>query len=625
MYTNIFLFILVFSLFSLYEPLTEPALASAECLGAVLASLALFYASVRFVFERFRRNYCFEYIDRDVFSTLHSRLIVRCSCAAVAVYGLLIYLFEFKAHLYQLPLIGRSDFLLNLFGLMPYVLLLTLIWSTAYASYHQVYDRRISLKRYLISHIRLNAVFVLPWLIFSLLLDAQQVLPEKVTGAIEQSEFISFVVYAVFLSLLAGVLPWLLVKIWNCKKVPEGPVKNKLKHFCSASKIRFADMLIWDLFGGKLITAGVLGFVGWSRYLLISPALFELLDDKELESVVAHEIGHVKYRHLLFYILFILGFAFFSGLLYFAAHFGLQALDIMFDLSYHNSELYARGVLILPMVFLIVVLVLYLRFLFGFYSRNFERQSDAFAVSLTGSADAIVSSLEKIARVSAQSKTAPNWHHFSIQQRIDFLNRCNRNPREVSRHNRKVFRMVAAYIIVFFAVGVLYFQNAGDSFNANGLFVLQRIAEKRLMTEPENAPLHFRLGNIYYEQKKYIEAEQEYLITINLTPRNFEALNNLAWLYATAEDKEIQNPREALRLALKAADIAPLAHILDTVAESYFINGLFHEAVETGKLALQKKPANVDYYQKQLEKFRYHLKKSEQRQKHLQSGRFISI
>ena len=71
------------------------------------------------------------------------------------------------------------------------------------------------------------------------------------------------------------------------------------------------------------------GHYGYCRQVPLyshSGALMEILSVDELKAVVAHEMGHAKYRHLLFYILFILGFMALSfGLFdvffyFFAAH-----------------------------------------------------------------------------------------------------------------------------------------------------------------------------------------------------------------------------------------------------------------------------------------------------------------
>jgi cytochrome c-type biogenesis protein CcmH/NrfG len=119
--------------------------------------------------------------------------------------------------------------------------------------------------------------------------------------------------------------------------------------------------------------------------------------------------------------------------------------------------------------------------------------------------------------------------------------------------------------------------------------------------------LHFLLGNIYFEKKDYARAERSYLAALSLAPENAEALNNLAWLYATARDPACINAAKALLFARKAAALDPRPHILDTLAESYFINGDFRNALDIIDEALAQKPSDRHYFEKQRAKFQGHL------------------
>ena len=60
----------------------------------------------------------------------------------------------------------------------------------------------------------------------------------------------------------------------------------------------------------------------------------------------------------------------------------------------------------------------------------------------------------------------------------------------------------------------------------------------------------------------------------------------------------------ALELAKRAAAIETSPHILDTLAESYFVNGRYEEAIETEKQALSIAKKDRSLYKKQLEKYK---------------------
>jgi hypothetical protein len=58
-----------------------------------------------------------------------------------------------------------------------------------------------------------------------------------------------------------------------------------------------------------------------------------------------------------------------------------------------------------------------------------------------------------------------------------------------------------------------------------------------------------------------------------------------------------------LELARRAAAIEQSPHIIDTLAESLFINGQVAEAIDAANTALELAKTNRAYYSGQLEKF----------------------
>ncbi|MBW1852272.1 MAG: peptidase M48, partial [Deltaproteobacteria bacterium] len=83
-------------------------------------------------------------------------------------------------------------------------------------------------------------------------------------------------------------------------------------------------------------------------------------------------------------------------------------------------------------------MVIYFRYVMGFFMRNFERQADLYSSVIMESPGATVSSLEKVAYFSGKTRDLPSWHHFSIRERIDFLMKTRENPGLIRRHNRFV-------------------------------------------------------------------------------------------------------------------------------------------------------------------------------------------
>lgn len=74
------------------------------------------------------------------------------------------------------------------------------------------------------------------------------------------------------------------------------------------------------------------------------------------------------------------------------------------------------------------------------------------------------------------------------------------------------------------------------------------------------------------------------------------AMNNLSWLYATSTNEVIRNPGEALRYASKAVEANGERdpRLLDTLAEAYYANGEYDNAVQISERALSLKPADSE-------------------------------
>ena len=103
------------------------------------------------------------------------------------------------------------------------------------------------------------------------------------------------------------------------------------------------------------------------------------------------------------------------------------------------------------------------------------------------------------------------------------------------------------------------------------------------------------------------QAAKHYAEAIRLQAEYPDALNNLAWIRATSEDRRLRNGPEAVRLAQQACQLTGRREVgaLDTLAAAYAEAGRFAEAVQTARDALdlamqQDKPALAESIQARL-------------------------
>ncbi|MDY6952855.1 MAG: tetratricopeptide repeat protein, partial [Thermodesulfobacteriota bacterium] len=239
-----------------------------------------------------------------------------------------------------------------------------------------------------------------------------------------------------------------------------------------------------------------------------------------------------------------------------------------------------------------------------YFMRNCERQADLYAFSLLGTSRGLVSSLEKIALHGGKTRDRPNWHHFSIAQRVDYLNRCEADSRWITRHDRKLQASIAAFVVGLFCVGYVgYAMNFGKVGETLNTHLLERIVERDLKENPDDPKLYTLLGTLYFQKGAYGQAVVAYERAIQLAPQDPETLNNLAWIYATCEETRYRDPEKALVYAEKAAALHPAPYVLDTLAESLYVNGRYDQAITAIKTALAMEPQDRAYYERQLEKF----------------------
>ena len=601
MYTDIFLFIIAFSVFSLYVPQQPSVFTATQILACCLLVMAALYLYCRAVFYR-----CTVKVMRDGLvasdPARHAATLNTAKIAALFAYAALILIFDLKQALP--PVFMRSEFLLSLFGSSAFIALLLIVWRASFPAYRRCCDPHMSLKDYTFWHLRMSCSLVLPWLILSALMDGLTFLPSVAYDMVRGNLLVSGALFAAVMCAIGIFFPLAVIRLWGCSELPAGPERELIEDVFRRARIRCSGIYLWNLFGGHLLSAGIMGFVPAFRYLLITPALLKLLDRGELEAVVAHEAGHVRHRHMLFYLFFILGFGFLYTFLYSHIFGILITSDCFLDLTVRQDGSFGILYQVVPIAIVVAMILLYFRVLFGFISRSFERQADLAAVSITGSTAGIIGAFEKIAVHGSHSRSAPSWHHYSIDERTAYLRSCDGNPVLFMRHKRRVRTITWGYCMLLLVLGALVYGNRGALQERENRYTFMFV-EKMSQRLPDNAILHFQLAGLYYEKKLFSAAEKEYRRSIELRPDFYEACNNLAWLYATCEDQSLRNYPEALRLARMAVSLANLPYILDTLAECLYVNGLYRQAVIAAEEALYSADLKErEHYEKQLDKYR---------------------
>jgi len=608
-FSNFIYFLAALVIYTTSELFDKPSGFDPGAIGFCLLSTAAFALVCRIYFNRLSRlgqALPAQEIDQRV-NTAVSRLSISALVLfAVNIYGFRVnHLLSGVAIFEWMPTLGALLFL----GLFLFYLLL--IWNFAYQIQKRFFTVSLTKKSFILSNVAFCLPAMLPWFFLSLLADCLRLLPFDGLNRFLNStagEVIYILFFVIFISVFGPVL---IQRLWGCRPLKSGYDRQRIEKTCRMADLKYRDILVWNLFGGGMITAGVMGIVGRFRYILVTPALLACLDDDEIEGVVLHEIGHVYHQHMLFYLFFFAGFI--------ACNFVF--FEPLMLMIYLINPLYAGASFLglskdtahaaVTCLVLIGLFVLYFRFVFGLFMRHFERQADLHIFKYTDSPSALISTFYKIASLSRQSIDKPNWHHFSIGRRIGFLEKCRMNPALIQSHHGKVKKMIAGYLL---AVGVVFF--LGYSISYGGLntsftrFVAGKILSRQLEIDPNNSDLYVQVGDFYYDARQYEKAMVAYENVLTIDPVNVHALNNLAWLLATCPDKSFRNAPRSLDLARRAVDIRKQAYILDTYAEALYLNNHKRQALAAAKQALEISTQRKQYYEDQVTRFEKALQKS---------------
>ena len=528
----------------------------------------------------------------------------RLSILAIVFLAVDIFLLEGRYYLSRLPLAQGLPVLAHLAGIFLFFGYLCLIWLAARPSYQSIFTRTLTARAFLAANIRINLAILLPWLIISLLFDLIQLAPVPRLKEFLASTWGEPILMLLSLFGLIFFLPLAIVRLWGCTPLQSGPTRQRIEDFCRNQRLQFSNILLWPLFEGRMLTAGVIGLSRRFRYLLVTPALLEATTPEEMEAVMAHELGHVKRYHLQLYLLLFLGF----GLLTQVSGAPLLLLLLSSDFFYQLVTLTGASpdtILTLASTSILFALMLgYFRFVFGFFMRNFERQADLYALEAMGQASPLIRVFEKIALLSGNIRDLPSWHHFGLGQRIDYLRRCEENPAWIPQHHRKVYLALGLYALLLLAGIAAVWQMPQDLLgDAPKARFAEAIIQQKIREQPDNGLWFQLLGDLQYSRNQEEAAMNSYEQALLLVPANTEALNNLAWLLLTAQDSTLRDPQRALLLAQKAATETRIPHVLDTMATAYWANDHPAEALAIEEEALARAGTNREFYLKQMEKF----------------------
>lgn len=238
-----------------------------------------------------------------------------------------------------------------------------------------------------------------------------------------------------------ALIPPLLVRIWDTVPLGSGPLLERLEQLARAHRVGVRSFLVWRT-SGLMLNGAAIGLIRPLRYVVLTDALLDRLTPDEVEAVAAHEIGHIRHRHIAWLAGSVLGSVLFFGTL-------AGWLTLVFPPGSFGEQMAFGGGLALTLGLTLLVL--------GMVSRRFERQADAFAARhLSGqrreqpavplsphAAHAMATALARVAEAHDIIIDRPTFRHGSIGRRIRSLSQAiglpsNRLPADRSANRARL-------------------------------------------------------------------------------------------------------------------------------------------------------------------------------------------
>jgi len=202
--------------------------------------------------------------------------------------------------------------------------------------------------------------------------------------------------------LISRVFPrFVLPLFFKVTPLAAGPLRERLGAFCADQGVRLKDIFVLD-FSRKTAKANAM-VAGWGRAkkIFLSDTLVKDFAAEEIESVLAHEVGHWRYRDTWLLLCFGLAAAllsFFAAhrlMTHFAARLGFVAMADIADPPLFLLILLGTGLILLPVQ--------------NGFARFLERRADRFALRATGRPDVFAAMMRRLGEKNLAQFAPPRW------------------------------------------------------------------------------------------------------------------------------------------------------------------------------------------------------------------------
>jgi Zn-dependent protease with chaperone function len=451
--------------------------------------------------------------------------------------------FVFEVYYLRLPVLVNRAFAFlefensrTLIGIIPLITAILLTRLAIFELDRQVRNTSWTRKRFLSLNLKLMIFPLLPFIVYLFIGDLIDHSPIFIRIFFISNSYVYWIIMLAIVMIMYIEAPSLLRMIWVTRSLPAGETRNRIELLAEKENIKYRDVLVWSTAGGKIANAGMAGLLPGSRYIFLTDSLLGNFTVDEIETIVAHEFGHIKHRHTLAYLVLSLGYLMFYVFLY------VRSLSII-----ENLHLGTTSIAFLGAVVTLIAFYTYFIFIFRFLSRRFERQADLYAIDSTGKPEIFKSALIRLAAINYTPRRAPLLveivrTHPSVSRRLEFVDRVGRGDTDAVKYRRPVFHVGRVSVLVLLALSLLFITSRsalsppsdvhyemGWQYYTEGM-IDEAIVEFReaARANPQSGRVHYALGILYTEKGAIEEAIGELERALELSPDNAAAREKLS-------------------------------------------------------------------------------------------------
>ena len=233
--------------------------------------------------------------------------------------------------------------------------------------------------------------------------------------------FYIWMVYIIFNIFILYAFPTIIAPMFNnFQKLSDNNIVSAINELAEKTKFNISDVYVMD--GSKRSTHSNAYFTGFykSKRIVFFDTLLSMLTPKEIESVLAHEIGHYKKKHITKSIM--MSFAL-----------SLLGFYMIYEITSYHSLFFQLGInpnstseIVMFFSLLLPCILFFLNPIFSSFSRKNEFEADNYAKEFSNKRD-LISSLKKLYKENLTLlKTSPIYSrvynsHPTVFERINNL------------------------------------------------------------------------------------------------------------------------------------------------------------------------------------------------------------